>query len=155
MQIFVAISIVCFFALVWAGIALARHVRASRQPNRTLSFLQRDNFAQHLFFNATEAESSPEPRRVPYQTLQDIAAKKSWNQSPGNVTALPNHELRSNISQPVAEAPPAKRKPTQTSRRARSERLDWAYFNKHRGDLADLYQTPGIRTNSRNSLKRY
>jgi hypothetical protein len=153
MQILFVLSIACLLILVWVGIALARHLRANRQPSTTLSLLQRDDFAQHLF-EAAEVENSPGPRKVPHQTLQDIAAKKSWNQVPGTVTVLPSQELRSDSPQSIDEQPPPNRKPPQTSRRVGSERLDWAYFNKNRDDLIASYQTPGIQANSRNSLKR-
>jgi hypothetical protein len=154
MQTLFALSIVCLLVLIGAGIALARHLRANRQPSTTLSLLQRDDFAQHLF-EAAKVENSPEPRKLPYQTLQDIAAKKSWNQPPGTVTLLPSHELRPDFPRLAAEPLPLNRKPPQISRRVGSERLDWAYFNKNRGGLTDSYQTPGIRANSRNSLKRH
>lgn len=153
MQILFVLSIASLLILVWVGIALARHLRANRQPSTTLSLLQRDDFAQHLF-EAAEVENSPEPRKVPYQTVQDIAAKKSWNQAPGAVTIPPTQELRSDSPQPADEPHPPNRKPPQTSRRVGSERLDWAYFNKNRGELTAPYQTQGIQANSRNLLKR-
>jgi hypothetical protein len=154
MQMLLAISIVCFIALVWAGIALARHIRASRQPDRNTSFVPRIDFAQHLF-SAIEDESSLQPRKVPTQTLQDITAKKSWNQPPEGVAVRPSHELRSELPPSAAEQLQVKCKPPQTSHRVGSERLDWAYFNKDLGDLTGPYQTPSRRVNARNSSKRY
>jgi hypothetical protein len=154
MQTLLAISILCFLALVWAGIALARHIRASRQPDRNTSFVPRIDFAKHLF-NAIEDERSLQPRKVPSQTLRDITAKKSWNQPPEGVAVRPNHELRSELPPSAAEQLQVKRKPPQTSRRVGSERLDWAYFNKDLGDLTDPDQIPSLRVNARNSSKRY
>jgi hypothetical protein len=154
MQMLLAISIVCFIALVWAGTALARHVRASRQPDGGTSFVPRIDFTHHLF-NAIEDERSLQPRKVPTQTFQDITAKKSWNQPPEGVAVPPSHELRSELPPSAAEQLQVKRKPPQTSHRVGSERLDWAYFNKDLGDLTDPYQTPSLRVNARNSSKRY
>jgi hypothetical protein len=153
MQMLLAISTACFIALVWAGIALVRHLRASRQPDRT-SFVPRIDFAQHLF-NAVGDESSLQPRKVPYQTVQDITAKKSWNQSPEGITVLSSHELHSEPSPTHAEQLLGKGKPPQTSHRSGSERLDWAYFNKDLGDLTAPHQTPSFRDNTRTSSKRY
>jgi hypothetical protein len=153
MQTLFAISIVSFLAIVWAGIAVARHIRARRELDRASS-PRRIDFAQHLV-SAVEDESPVEPRRVPYQTLRDITARKSWNQPPEGVTVPPSREVRSELRQSVPEQLPAKRKPPQTAHRAASERLDWAYFNKDMGDLTDRYQTPGLRANARNSPKRF
>jgi hypothetical protein len=160
MQMLLAISILCFIALVWAGIALARHIRASSQPDRNTSFMPRIDFAQHLF-NAIENERSLQPRKVRSQTLQDITAQKSWNQTPEGVAVRsnhelhPSHELRSELPPSAAEQLQVKCKPPQTSHRVGSERLDWASFNKDLGDLTGPYQTPSRRVNARNSSKRY
>ena len=154
MQMLFAIAILCFVALVWAGIALARHIRVSRHPDRSTSFVPRIDFAQHLF-NAIEDERLLQPRKVHSQTLQDITAKKSWNQPPEGVAVRPSQELRSELSPSAAEQLQVKRKPPQTSHRVGSERLDWAYFNKDLGNLTDPYQTPSLRVNARNLSKRY
>jgi hypothetical protein len=153
MQTLFAISILCFLALVWAGVAVARHISASRKSSRTSSPAQR-NFAQHLF-HAVEGTNLPEPRNFPNQNIRDIAAKKSWNQPPEVVTVHPNTAIRSDLNQNAAEPLQGKRKAPQAAHQGGMERLDWAYFNKDLGDLTDPYQTPRARANSRISPKRY
>ena len=87
MQILFAISIVSFFALVWAGIAVTRHIRTSQRRNRTSSETHQD-FAEHLFA-AVANETERVPRAVPPQTMKEIAANKSWNMQPESLTGLP------------------------------------------------------------------
>jgi hypothetical protein len=83
MHILSAISALCFFALVLAAIAIARHVR-----NRRTSTHPQHDFAQHLFA-AIEDRNSRVPHPVPQQTVRDILAKKNWNQSSEIVTIGP------------------------------------------------------------------
>jgi hypothetical protein len=78
-----AISALCFFALVLPAIAIARRART----RRTSTPPQHD-FAQYLF-TAFEDRNSRAPHTVPQQTVRDILAKKSWNQSPETVTTGP------------------------------------------------------------------
>jgi hypothetical protein len=151
MQILFATSIICFLVLVWAGIAVVRRIRASRESDRTSS-LQRDDFAQHLF-KVIEEENPIKSRTIPHQTFRDITARKSWNQPPGSITVHPGHELRAQFYQAATEPAPTKAPLPQSSHRMGSERLDWAYFNKDMGDLTDPYLTPSLRVRSRNSLK--
>jgi hypothetical protein len=153
MQILFAISILCFLALAWAGIAVTRHISAGRKRSRRLSPAQH-NFAQHLFRAAEEA-SLPEPRIFPNQNIRDITARKSWNQPPEVVTVHPSPGIRSDLIQNATEPIQGKRKAPQSSHQSGMERLDWAYFNKDLGDLTDPYQTPRIRANSRTSPRRY
>jgi hypothetical protein len=68
MYILVAISILCFFALLLVAVAIARHVRARRVPAGAQS-----DFAQHLFA-AAEDQDSPTPRTVPQQNLKEVVA---------------------------------------------------------------------------------
>src|ERR1700733_8799054 len=117
MQLFFAISIICFPAVVWAGIVLTRRIRADRQPDRTSSL--RLDFVQHLFNAGVDDERSLEPRKITYQTFRDITAQKSWNQSPEAVTVRPSHKLRLDLRQSGAEEFPLKREPPQTPHRVR------------------------------------
>jgi hypothetical protein len=151
MQMLFAISIICFLVAVWAGVAVVRRIRirTNQQPDRTSSS-RRINFSQHLY-SAVEDQNSIEPRKVPHQTLRDITAKKDWNQSPDAVTAGSKHQMQTDPQQSVSEL--VERKPPQSSYRAGSERLDWAYFNKDLSDLSDLKRTSRLRANTRNSPK--
>jgi hypothetical protein len=80
MHILFAISALCFFALVLTAVAIARHVRARRTSTRP-----QHDFAQHLFA-AVEDRNSRVPHTLPQQTVRDILAKKSWNESSEIVT---------------------------------------------------------------------
>jgi hypothetical protein len=73
MYILFAISILCFFALVLAAIAIARHVRS-----RKTSTNPQNDFARHLFA-AAEDQNSRTPRTLPGQNVKDVIAKQSWN----------------------------------------------------------------------------
>lgn len=150
MQILFAISIVCFIALVWAGVAIARHIAAGHKGDRTPMQSQGD-FAHHLFA-AAENRETRRPRTVHPQTVRDVAARKGWNSSPGSIEIHPTHE------QSAGTSLQGRRKSPQTSHHGATERLDWAYFNKDAGDLTDPYQTRRFRANSgarATSPKRY
>jgi hypothetical protein len=140
MQILFAISIICFIALVWAGVAIARHIAAGHKSGRTPVQSQGD-FAQHLFA-ATKNRETRQPRAVHPQTVQDVAAKKGWNSAPAPIEIHPAHEQSADPSLQ------GRRKSIQTSHHGDAERLDWAYFNKDAGDLTDPYQTRRFRANS-------
>jgi hypothetical protein len=147
MQILFAISILCFIALVWAGVAIARHIAAGHKSEGTAQ----GDFAHHLF-TATAHQDTRRPRVVQPQTMRDVAAKKGWNASPAPIEVHPTHEE----SSPSVVS--GRRKSPQTSHQGASERLDWAYFNKDAGDLTDPYQTRRFRDNSgarATSPKRY
>lgn len=75
MYILFAISILCFFALVLAAVAIARHVRRGRA-----SSAPQNDFAQHLFA-AVEDQDSRIPRTLPEQNVKDVIANKSWNRA--------------------------------------------------------------------------
>jgi hypothetical protein len=75
MPILFAISALCFFALVAATIAIARHVRSSRTATPPSS-----DFSQHLFA-AAEAQNARVLHSLRHQDVNDIVAKKSWNLS--------------------------------------------------------------------------
>ncbi len=140
MQILFAISIVCFVALVWAGMAIARHIAAGHKGGRTTKQSHGD-FAHHLFV-ATENRETRRPRAVHPQTVQDIAARKGWNSVPASVEIHPTNE------QSATPSVQGRRKSPKTSHHGDTERLDWAYFNKDAGDLTDPYQTRRFRANS-------
>jgi len=140
MQILFAISIVCFIALVWAMVAIARHIAAGHKDGQTL-LRPHGDFAHHLFA-ATENRESRSPRAVRPQTMQDVAARKRWNSSPAPIEIHPTNE------QSVSPFLQGLRKSPQTSHHGAPERLDWAYFNKDAGDLTDPYQTRRFRANS-------
>jgi hypothetical protein len=140
MQILFAISILCFIALVWAGVAIARHIAAGHRSGRAVKESHGD-FAHHLFA-ATENRETRQPRAIRPQTVRDVAAKKGWNSSPASVEIHPTHEENDSSSME------GRRKLPQTSHHGAPERLDWAYFNKDAGDLTDPYQTRRFRANS-------
>jgi hypothetical protein len=73
MYILLAISILCFFALLLAAVAIARHVRIRRVPNE-----RQPDFAQHLFA-AAEDQDSLAPRTVPQQSVKNVMGKTDWN----------------------------------------------------------------------------
>ena len=149
MQILFAISTICFIALVWAGVAIARHIAAGHRGGRTAQ--SQSDFAHHLFA-ATENRETRQPRAVHPQTVRDVAARKGWNSAPASVEIHPNNDQR------AAPAVQGQRKSPQTSHHGGTERLDWAYFNKDAGDLTDPYQTRRFRGNSgarTTSPKRY
>ncbi len=150
MQILFAISTLCFLALVWAVVAIIRHVRATNRLDAT-SPAGQDNFAQHLL-KASADNDLPRPRNVLSQNIREITARKSWNQPPEIITVRPSSEPRAETEQMTADPLQGMRKSPQTSHQSGMERLDWAYFNKDFGDLTDPYQTPRrIRANSRTS----
>ena len=72
MYILLEISILCFFALLLAAVAIARHVRARRAPAAP-----QPDFAQHLFA-AAEDQDSLTLRTVPQQNVKDVVATTSW-----------------------------------------------------------------------------
>jgi hypothetical protein len=73
MYILLAISILCFFALLLVAVAIARHVRTRR-----VAAGLRPDFAQHLFA-AAEDHDSLAPRIVPQQRAKNVMGKTNWN----------------------------------------------------------------------------
>lgn len=151
MYILFAISAFCFLALLLAAIAIARHVRSSRETGRNPSNSQHD-FAQHLYAAASD-QNSRLPRAQPQQTVKQVLAKKSWNQSRSEAVMIPpDPEVQLAFEQKTIESFAGRiessRKPPQSSHSKAWKRLDWAYFNKDLGDLSDPYQTPRLRANS-------
>jgi hypothetical protein len=72
MFILFSISALCFFALVAATIAIARHARPSRTATPPSS-----DFAQHLFA-AAEAQNARVLHSFRHQNVNDIVAKASF-----------------------------------------------------------------------------
>jgi hypothetical protein len=75
MYILLAISILCFFVLVLAAVAIARHVR-----RRQVSAATQPDFAEHLFAAAKDQDSRT-PRTIPQQNIKDVIAITSWNRA--------------------------------------------------------------------------
>jgi hypothetical protein len=73
MYILLAISILSFFALLLAAVAIARHVRIRRVSNEP-----QPDFAQHLFA-AAEDQDSLAPRAVQQQSAKNVMGKTNWN----------------------------------------------------------------------------
>jgi len=73
MYILLAISTLCFFALLLATVAIARRVRA-----RPVSARPESDFAQHLLA-AAKTPGSTIPTAVPQQKVKDVIARTSWD----------------------------------------------------------------------------
>jgi hypothetical protein len=146
MQTLFAISILCSFLLLLAGVAIGRRIRSSHKRINE-SPQTHTNFAQHLV-SAAEGRNFVPSRIVPSQTVKQIMANKSWNQPPEMITVKQIPELQAAYDQDVSQTASATRKVPQSSYRGVTERLDWAYFNKNRGDLNNPYQAPRLRANS-------
>jgi len=90
MNTLLAISALCFFALLLAVIAIARQVRSSHRLNR-ISTHPRHDFSQHLFAAAND-QNSRTPGNLRHQTVKDVMAKKSWNQPPETAALQPDSQ---------------------------------------------------------------
>ena len=86
------ISALCFFALVLMAMAIARRVHTGRT-----STPPQHDFAQHLFA-AVEDRTSRVPHHIPQQTVRDLLAKKSWNESSEIITIGPNTQAPQSTS---------------------------------------------------------
>lgn len=144
MQILFAISVLCFLGILWAAIALARHIRSSRL--RDDPDVSQPDFKHHLF-SASEGLSTHDAmsRRNPiHQSVRDITANKQWT--------LPPQPVRMRRPPTQRDEPvriPLTRKSPQPARYGPMELLDSAYFNKDMGDLTDPYQPHRLRANDR------
>jgi hypothetical protein len=120
MQILFATSVMCFLVLLWAGVAIARHIRKGPRRANTST--------------AGDSLSSSAPETI-HQTIRQITASKVWNTPSVAVEIPPAHAANSVLRKPPYSV--------------NAERLDWAYFNKDYGDLTDPYEhpTPRFRTN--------
>ncbi len=136
MQILFAISIFSFLVFVAAGIAIVRHIRRTHRSARG-PVLQHREFSEHLF-RAVEDRDRELPLMVRHQSIQEIAANKTWNTPSKLVEIAPSGD--GSMS--------GKRKDPRPARPVADERLDWAYFNKDSGDLTDPYQSRRLRVRS-------
>jgi hypothetical protein len=167
MQILLAISIVCVFALIWVTLAIARHIGASRtvdrwnsddmpsivphinpyQVSQTTTREQRlPKFKQELIA-ATQIDVRVRQSEV-HQSVRDISANKSWTMpvKPLNTRLLTREQaFQSSMTGGQAET---SRRPPQPLQRGLKQRLDRAYFNKDSGDLTDPYELPRTGTNT-------
>jgi hypothetical protein len=157
-QILVAISIICVFALVWVTLAIARHISASRhiegwhsddlpsivphiipiqQPQitqQTVPVFQRELIA------ATQVDVQVRRSEL-HQSVREISANKSWTMplKPLKHRLLTREPvLRTTVTTGETDT---NSKQSQTSRRGQLRRLDPAYFNKDYGDLTDPYES--------------
>jgi hypothetical protein len=139
MQILFAISVLCFLGILWAAIALARHIRSSRL--RDDPGVSQPDFKHHLF-SASETPSAIIRPNPIHQSVHDITANKQWSlpPQPARMRRPPTQR-----DEPVRIA----RKSPQPARYGPMELLDSAYFNKDMGDLTDPYQPPRLRANDR------
>ena len=142
MQILFAISVLCFFGILWAAIALARHIRSIQSQNLSGISLQPD-FKHHLF---SAPETFPSIHTPLHQSVRDITANKQWTLPPQPVRM----RRSSGWGVEPARIAPVVRKSPQPARYGPMELLDSAYFNKDMGDLTDPYQPPRLRANDRN-----
>jgi hypothetical protein len=157
METLFLISALCFLAVLWAAIALARHIKraAQREAIRDLHLPAQPaapitEFRQHM--EATADPITPRLRHFGlHQTAQEISANKSWD-LPIKISSFSRRSSRP-LDQPRTPA----RKPPQPARHGPMALLDPAYFSKDAGDLSDPYQPPRSRVNgSRNgSTKLY
>ncbi|WP_035350380.1 hypothetical protein [Edaphobacter aggregans] len=128
-QILFAISVVCLLALIGAGAAIVRHVRATHRQSRTPAPLA-PSFTEHLHAAAAYG-TLRSPRVAPHQSLQGITAKKSWNAPSQSVEIHPTAEhgfARGRRKSPMS---------AHAGLKGSSDRVDRAYFNKDFGDLTD------------------
>jgi hypothetical protein len=154
MQILFVISVLCFFGILWAAIALARHIKSSRLPDSSdiSTVPSQPDFKQHLF-SAPETLSTPDAVTRPnsiHQSVHDITANKHWTLPPQPIRMRRFPVQR---DEPARIAPTTRKSP-QTARYGPMELLDSAYFNKDMGDLTDPYQPPRIRANDRSQPRQ-
>jgi hypothetical protein len=166
MQLLLAISMLSFVAVLWAAIAFARHIKASRIQDKSVAPQQQPTFKHHLL-SIREPVFQPEapPPRIRQtslnQSVRDITANKQWSlpPQPNRLQRLPlrrpeaadSASARPPSTQPSSTTPSkSTRKPPQAARNGRLTLLDPAYFNKDMGDLTDPYEPPRVRSNDRN-----
>ena len=158
MRTLFAISMLCFFSLLAAVLALVRKVVQSqrllarrglepRETGRTRTHLQPHLFEdtdsppygqsslQHSITGRV-AFSELTLRPAPEQSVQDLAPGKSpdWR----FMVHSGDEPLRDGNS----TIDPARPKGPQATHFGTHERSDWAYFNKDLGDLSDPYEPP-------------
>lgn len=167
MQVLLAISIICVFALIWVTLAIAKHIGASRTVDRWNSddmpsivphidayhvskptaWEQRPPKVKQELIAATQVDVRIRQSEV-HQSARDISANKSWTMpaKPLSSRLLTREQVfQSRITGAQTET---SRKPPQPLRRGLVHRLDPAYFNKDAGDLTDPYELPRTGTNA-------
>jgi hypothetical protein len=167
MQILLAISIICVFALLWVTLAIAKHIGASRtvdrwnsddmpsivphielyQVSKPAAWEQRPQKFKQELIAATQVDVRVRQSEV-HQSVRDISANKSWTMpakplNPRLLTREPMFQSRMTDGQIETS-----RKPPQPLRRGLIQRLDREYFNKDAGDLTDPYELPRTGTNT-------
>jgi hypothetical protein len=161
MRILFAITALCFLVLLWAGLAIRRHVLAAarereqrrERPQATavieveLKHELRTAHAEAGFFGiVTDPQASRHISR-PKPGVRDSAIFAA-------MTSVPIFQpvQAPKVPEPMPVEPPVEsseasavtefRRPSAAISGAKIERLDWAHFNKDMGDLSDPYQVP-------------
>jgi hypothetical protein len=170
MQILYAITVLCVIVLLWAGLAIRRHIAASarqraerqeRPPAKVVIEVElkhelRTAHVEKGFFGSI---SDPQPGRHTIsrtrQAVRESAIREAVTAVPIFATLAPEPAKITEAPQPEAAVesheayvPAELRKPPIAIHNTGFERLDMAQFNKDLGDLSDPYQIP--RTASRN-----
>lgn len=129
MDVLFVISVVCFFGLFVAALAIARHVRVERRP-ATLE-------ARHRLPSSSPLELHPE-HRAPFRPCeQSLGSLAHCKQPDWRFLVSGDRHRTSSFDSPHTML----RKPLTPVRPASPPRPDWAYFNQDLGDLSDPYQT--------------
>jgi hypothetical protein len=158
MRILFAITALCLLVLLWAGLAIRRHIRAAareraerqRPPAKAIIEVElkqelRAAKAERGFFGSL---SDPQPARQSIsktrQAVRDSAIRAAVTASPVKISE-PTPEFVEYTPVQINEAPAVNelRKPPVSISDGKFERLDLAHFNnKDLGDLSDPYQIP-------------
>jgi len=163
MRILFAITAFCLLVLLWAGLAIRRHIRAvakeraerNQPPAREVfeaelrSELRTSRADAGFFRGQPDNLSDPKPGRHASgqrPAVRDSAVRAAIAASANKpiVTFEPAHgstPAQAPEQTSAAEAVES-RKPPVSSNPSKIERLDWAHFNKDLGDLSDPYQVP-------------
>ncbi|HXB61472.1 MAG TPA: hypothetical protein VNU94_01310 [Acidobacteriaceae bacterium] len=168
MRILFAITALCLLVLLWAGLAIRRHIRsaarerAEHQRPSAKSLIEvelkhelRTAQAEKGFFGSL---SDPQPSRYSSRTrpaVRESAIRAAVTAipifEPAALEAVqaarfrePAAESAGHTSVQINEAPAVNefRKPPVSIHDGKFERLDLAHFNKDMGDLSDPYQIP-------------
>lgn len=164
MQILYAITVLCVIVLLWAGLAIRRHIAASarqraerqeRPPATAMIEVElkhelRTAKAEKGFFGSI---SDPQPGRHTISRTRQAVRESAIREA---VTAVPIFaapavepvkQAEAPQPEPAVEFVPAEfRKPSIAIHSTGFERLDMAHFNKDLGDLSDPYQIPRTRS---------
>jgi hypothetical protein len=167
MQILLAITIICVFALMWVTLAIARHIGASRtvdrwnsddmpsivphielyQVSEPTAWEQRPTKFKQELIAATQIDVRGRQSEV-HQNVRDISANKSWTMPEKPLTSRLLTKEQVVQSRMTGGQTETSRRPSQPLRRGLIHRLDPAYFNKDAGDLTDPYELPRTGTNT-------